>query len=487
MLASTMFPAAWGGGPTPREAGVRAEGVVVPAEHVVVTGRASVLGSSGTFRLTLDRAGAFCFQADTPLPEAAGHTGSESWHMDPSSVPRRLHDHERDALLLWWRSWAGLDLDTMPAEPPDAPPGRRVHEVKLGGVTGRLTMGSQGRPTRIETGGVAGTGETTLYTGAIRVGGLVLPERSSTASAGVERRVLTVEEAYVSQGSVQCAAPVAPPAAFDPALPAELSARRAPTGHLLVRPVLNGVDVGWFIVDTGASTSVLSREAAGRVRAREVGRGVLISFTGAVEAPWYRLDRVTLGPMTVPGATFMEMDLAFLTEPLGTEVAGILGYGVLARAVVEAVPATGLLRLFAPDAHPFGSAPWQPLKLIDQVPVAEAAFSHGSGKFRLDLGAAGPAGGVVFHSPAVRALGLDSALASAAGAPTAPAVATILPWLELAGERFQDVPTLLWTADEGALADPHLTGNIGLTVLSGFSLVLDYRRERFALVPREEE
>jgi hypothetical protein len=58
-----------------------------------------------------------------------------------------------------------------------------------------------------------------------------------------------------------------------------------------------------------------------------------------------------------------------------------------------------------------------------------------------------------------------------------------LEWLELGGRRIPDVPTLLWRSDQGALADPHLTGNIGLTVLDRFSLLLDYSRERYALVP----
>jgi hypothetical protein len=140
--------------------------------------------------------------------------------------------------------------------------------------------------------------------------------------------------------------------------------------------------------------------------------------------------------------------------------------------------------VLAPDDARVASAPWAPLTLVDLVPVVNASFFGGTGRFRLDLGAGGGAGGVVFHSPAVARLGLDSLLAPRASAATPQAVVTTLDWLELGGRRILDVPALLWRSKEGALADPHLTGNIGLTVLGRFSFLLDYSRERFALIPR---
>jgi len=34
--------------------------------------------------------------------------------------------------------------------------------------------------------------------------------------------------------------------------------KRAPTGHPLVKPVVNGQDTGWFIFDTGAGIGCVS-------------------------------------------------------------------------------------------------------------------------------------------------------------------------------------------------------------------------------------
>jgi predicted aspartyl protease len=462
-------------------------GLQSPAEHVVVTGTARLNGTEGPFTLALDEAGQFCFRAEASLPEGAGHTRTDNWLMGPSGVPRTVHDHERDAMLLRWWSWAGLELLDPTGSPGTSTPGDdRVRDVRVGDVVGRQTLDPSGRPVTLETEGVAGTALSIRYEGSVAIGQLMLPERTITAEAGIETKQMRVENVRLSAGSLVCPRPIREPATFDLSTAPDVEVRRAPTGHLLVRPRLAGEDVGWFILDSGAGTDVLSPAAIRRLGLDPIGTGVLITSGGTVQASWYRPADMTLGPLTLENAAFMEMDLDFLTGPLETPIAGVIGYSLLARAVVEATPADGTLRLFSPDASPFEDARWSSLKLVDQVPVTTARFSHGSGDFRLDLGAGGNAGGVVFHSPAVRRLGLDTLIAHDPTAGTTPAVPVTLPWIELAGRRFHDISTLLWTGDQGALADPNLTGNIGLDILREFSLVLDYPRERYALVAREE-
>src|SRR4029079_6780259 len=48
------------------------------------------------------------------------------------------------------------------------------------------------------------------------------------------------------------------PVAFDAAAPAALEVKKAPTGHLLVKPRIAGKDAGWFIFDSGAGNSVVN-------------------------------------------------------------------------------------------------------------------------------------------------------------------------------------------------------------------------------------
>lgn len=419
-----------------------------PAGHVSVSGSATVNGTTGPFTAEVDAQGRFCYHARAPLPEAAGWDGTRAWRMGPSAVPRTVHGSERDALTGLWRAWAGL-----------GPAGRRASHEAAG-------------PSGVEV---------TRFEGALAVGGLVLPTLAITMEGGVETRRLEAERAVSVDAPLSCAMPAAVPAAFDPGVSGTLESRLAPTGHLLVRPLLNGEEVGYFVLDTGASGTVVSRRLAARLGLPAAGRTVVVSASGVEVAPLYVVDRLTVGPMTIRNAPMMELDLDYLAVPLGVPIAGIIGYDAFARAVVEAVPSTGRVRFLPPGLESFPDAPWQPLRLMDQVPVACARFSHGIGWFRLDLGAGGAAGGVIFHSPAVRALGLVEALAGGA-VPAGPAIPVTLPWLELGGRRFQHVAALLWTGADGALADGRLTGNIGLGVLEGFALLLDYPGERYALI-----
>jgi predicted aspartyl protease len=283
---------------------------------------------------------------------------------------------------------------------------------------------------------------------------------------------------------LECAPPRPPETELAAGTSGVIEVRRAPTGHLLVRPIVDGRDLGWFILDTGGGPGVIASAAVERLGWSPIGGGLATSASGTVPASWHKAQVVELGLVRMHDVPLIELDLDYLAEPLGTAVSGIIGYGFFARVVVEVGSTEGTLTVLTPDDPRVASAPWAPLTLVDLVPVVNASFFGGTGRFRLDLGAGGGAGGVVFHSPAVARLGLDSLLAPQASAVTPQAVVTTLDWLELGGRRIPDVPALLWRSKEGALADPHLTGNIGLTVLGQFSFLLDYSRERFALIPR---
>ena len=44
--------------------------------------------------------------------------------------------------------------------------------------------------------------------------------------------------------------------------PAALETKRAASGHVMVRPLIDGKDHGWFIFDTGAGINVLDSSTA---------------------------------------------------------------------------------------------------------------------------------------------------------------------------------------------------------------------------------
>ena len=55
---------------------------------------------------------------------------------------------------------------------------------------------------------------------------------------------------------------------------------RASSGHMLVRPKINGIEEGFMVVDTGASGFVISSEAAARMRLDTFGELFAASISG---------------------------------------------------------------------------------------------------------------------------------------------------------------------------------------------------------------
>lgn len=80
-----------------------------------------------------------------------------------------------------------------------------------------------------------------------------------------------------------------------------LEVRRAADGHFYVRAEVNGASIR-FLVDTGASTTVLDPADAARVGIDPAGLAFTQRFrtaNGVVRAAPVRLDRVVIGPVTL--------------------------------------------------------------------------------------------------------------------------------------------------------------------------------------------
>jgi hypothetical protein len=273
---------------------------------------------------------------------------------------------------------------------------------------------------------------------------------------------------------------------FDPAKAGALELRRAPTGHVLVRPKVDGADLGWFIFDTGAGgATVIHTETATALQLERIGVSQTTSIAGTVETPICFAHSLELGPMTIERPTLILMDLGFVRDAISPDIAGIVGYDVLSRALTEIVLAEDRIELHDPERIPIETDRWAPLIFNQFVPTVPASFPGGGGLFRIDVGASsGPAGNVIFHEPIVRALDLlkDRDVVDVSAGAIRMAVGKV-DWFELGGHRFV-APDAIFIRDPGGpLADPYVEGNIGVEFLKPFRILLDYRRERVALIP----
>jgi predicted aspartyl protease len=273
---------------------------------------------------------------------------------------------------------------------------------------------------------------------------------------------------------------------FDPAQSSALTVKRAPTGHRLVRPVVNGHDAGWFIFDTGAGMGVASLPHADRLGLTPAGSIAAVGVGGSTGAPLFTCDSLTIGPVALRGHTLMGTDLAFLTPHLGEEIVGVLGYDILSRCVVEMDLADARIALHDPASYALpGDAAWQPLFLDGRVPSIDARFEGHEGRFRIDTGANGS---VTFHQPCVEELGLVEGRAvtpakiGGVGGFIDAREGTIASF-ELAGVRHQNVPAVFAMESKGTFADPSKAGNIGADLLAQYRMILDYPGGRAAFMP----
>jgi hypothetical protein len=273
---------------------------------------------------------------------------------------------------------------------------------------------------------------------------------------------------------------------FDPAAKAELEVKRAKTGHLLVRPALNGHTGGWFIFDTGAGICVVSTPRAEAFELSDAGDLEATGTGGSATTGAAVAETLVLGPMTLHDVPLMRTDLSFLDEHLGVEVAGVIGYGLLSRCVVELDLLAPRIALHDPAGYELASGAWTPIEFDHLIPTVSASYEGHVGRFQLDLGSNSA---LTFQEPAVRRLELlkgrelkDAKLGGVGGfiaAKRGPIAS-----FELAGVRFDDLEATFPLEAKGIAAEEGRDGSIGTKVLEAFVLTFDYPGARISFRPR---
>jgi hypothetical protein len=164
-----------------------------------------------------------------------------------------------------------------------------------------------------------------------------------------------VASAFVNRGSVR----------YDDSEQAEVRIEKARSSHVLVRPLVDGVDVGPFILDTGASGLVISSKAAAKLDLRAFGEVFVSGVAGKVPCRFRRAEELKLGPITIDRPVFMEMDVGGIVSGSSEPVAGIVGFDAFKSTILEVGPGGSPVRLY--DLATF-QAPeswtWQPLLMV---------------------------------------------------------------------------------------------------------------------------
>lgn len=273
---------------------------------------------------------------------------------------------------------------------------------------------------------------------------------------------------------------------------AELEVRQASSGHLFVRPLINGKDVGWFLFDSGAGFSGLNGALAEQAGFERAGS----KTTGGVGGPGQSRARyiggpVQLGPLVIDSLAFTDVgDMTKAQKVLGEPVVGVLGWDVLIRTIIEVDLRDGRLFLHDPANYRAAAAYRQPLYIHWDVPYVRAHFAGGhEGPFMFDTGAGSR--GVIFtyfsgnrFSLADKITGTET-IATGAGGKVSQ-ISGQLDWFEVADHRTSPAPAAFFTADDYE-SDIFTVGFLGGAVVLPFRVTLDYGRGEAGFIPRASQ
>jgi hypothetical protein len=470
----------------------------VPASQppdFLIEGKADRVGTTSDYSVRFNRAGMFLQTIGGSLGGKVGFNGRECWSVDWSGMPARLVLYDFDHNRLWLGMQTGQLLaraDAATVALVEARPGRDevVLDIQQGRLKARLHVSrATWLPTSLDSSGVKGP-ETWTFTDHRTFAGLKVPGTVTVTRAGRADvyRVLSIRSAPAAPVGVYDPVTIRPDdTRFDPTAPPDVAVKRARTGHVLVRPRIDGLDLGWFIFDTGAAGTILDPAAAAKLKLEPLGTTAVTSFVGTVRTSILRAHALALGPMTIAKPFFLTMDLGFIRAAMREDVVGVVGYDVLCRSVAEVILADDAIKLYDPETHRVEPAAWQALTFNQSVPAVSATFEGSrTGLFRIDVGASGPgAGNVIFHAPTVQNLHLldGRKVTHTRFGPTEVAFGKIA-WFELAGHRFENCDAVFAVERQGPLGDEYVEGNIGVEFLKPFRMVLDFRRSRVAFLPR---
>lgn len=470
-------------------------------QAVRVVGAARLLGTDAVQTILFDGAGDFVQTFDGPLAQENGIARGDGvdavhWTRDWTGTPRRLvlgdlANAEVGALLLsgGWASAGDRLVFDAAAEAPGTVT-LTFHHAD-GVMRGDVELDAATHLPRVVHFGFDETASTWTFSGWRAHDGWPFPDRIELSSSGMTQdlRVHTVERLASAPAAAFTPRLDRPDdVRFDPEAAPELDVKRAPGGYLLVRPTVEGEDLGWFILDSGAGTNCIAASVARALAEGPFGQIPARGIGGTVPASFWKADELVLGPMTVAGPIFMELDLAFLDAAFGVKIGGILGFELFARCVAEVDMAEGVVALFDPRDYALpDDGRWEDALLYGRHPNVRATFEGHEGIFKIDTGAAGDT--VTMHYQTVTDLGLlegrETKAARTGGVGGQLPVRTGgLASFRLGGHDFTAIPASFMVEDTGALSDDYVAGNVGGQLLAPFVLVFDYPHARLGFVPR---
>lgn len=264
--------------------------------------------------------------------------------------------------------------------------------------------------------------------------------------------------------------------------------------HIFLQARVNGSQPLWFLLDTGASASVLNTSTAKALglalhgKAEGRGAGEKSEDVNFVKGVTYELPGVK-----IEGQTAAAISLDAIEPLMGREVDGILGYDMISRFVVEIDYAGRRLQLYDRKSYSYqGKGVHVPIRVENSVPYVHATVTMPDGQavegeFLVDTGASMAIGFTAPYAEKHKLLAtLRKKIFFQGGAGIGGEVKAYMgrvSSVDVGGVKFRD-PIAGFSHDKSGIgANPNLAGIIGGQILSRCTVIFDYERGEMILEP----
>ena len=273
-------------------------------------------------------------------------------------------------------------------------------------------------------------------------------------------------------------------------IPFELS-----SNLILLKARFNDSAPLWFILDTGADSTVIDSQLAKALGLKARGREVGTGSAGTATALIFKGNSLKLPNVDAMNLKISGLPIDFLSAPLGRKLSGVIGNDILKELVVEVDYESQVVNLYQPEGYQY-SGPGEviPITLEDNLPFIRARIAIAGrpvigGKFELDSGSTGA---ILFNSPYVnRNKLLDSiskTIQSREGGVggTAKSFSGRVKAIRLGNFQLENSVAKFSRATRGDDASAKYDGLIGGEILHRFKVVFDYSRRRMILEPNAQ-
>jgi hypothetical protein len=323
-------------------------------------------------------------------------------------------------------------------------------------------------------------------------------QEASVANMPLNNLTVTIDSIWVNE--------TIDPARFAPPAPAEADSRflkgtgpaRLPMAyterHVWLKASINGGPPEDFIVDTGASVSLLDSAWAashgivseGKMQALGAGASGDVAFT---KVSTIKVSGPDGDGIEIAGQKLAVLALNRYVAPFfWHDAAGVLGYDFISRFVVEIDYDQGTITLHDPKTFKYsGKGTGVPLSMAGGIPVVKARLDgRYEGLFRIDVGSGST---VDLHSPFVKQHGLREkakktiAVMGGGFGGTFTSDVVRMKSFEIGPYRWTDPLVILSGARTGGLASEEYAGNMGNEIFERFKISLDYDHRMLYLEP----